>query len=107
MYNLVSKLKTAGVPIDCIGSQAHLITGSVPTTIQANFEKFAELDVEIAITELDIRMTLPSTDALLAQQAKDYTTVVQACMNVEKCVGISKRTYMRRLQETEVLTVGQ
>jgi hypothetical protein len=73
------------------------------------------LGVEVAITELDIRepdyilfvlrgphshisitklvqrlgMTLPSTDALLAQQKTDYTTLVSACNAVEKCVGVT------------------
>lgn len=41
MYNLVAKLKTQGVPIDGIGVQAHLISGSVPDTIQTNWAKFA------------------------------------------------------------------
>ena len=45
--------------------------------------------MDIAITELDIRMTLPSTDALLAQQETDYQTVVSACEAVEGCIGVT------------------
>lgn len=41
MYNLVSKLKRQGVPIDGIGIQGHLIAGSVPSTLQANWARFA------------------------------------------------------------------
>ncbi|KAG8912439.1 hypothetical protein FRC02_005994 [Tulasnella sp. 418] len=33
-------------------------------------------------------MTLPATDALLAQQAKDYVTVVNACLGNSLCVGV-------------------
>ncbi|KAJ3565213.1 hypothetical protein NP233_g7781 [Leucocoprinus birnbaumii] len=89
MYNLVKSLKAQGVPIDGIGIQGHLIVGSVPSTIQANIEQFTSLGVEVAITELDIRMTLPATDALLAQQKKDYQTVISACNAVEKCIGVT------------------
>ncbi|KAA8893115.1 beta-1,4-endoxylanase [Sphaerosporella brunnea] len=89
LYNLVSKLKAANAPIDCIGIQGHLIVGEVPSTLQANWAQFASLGVDVAITELDIRMTLPETDALLQQQAKDYATVVAACMNVSRCIGIT------------------
>jgi endo-1,4-beta-xylanase len=90
MYNLVKNLKAEGVPIDGIGVQAHLISGSVPSTIQQNFEQFASLGVDIAITELDIRLQTPATEAMLQQQATDYENVVTACMNVPRCVGISK-----------------
>lgn len=89
MVNLVKSLKASGVPIDGIGVQAHLIVGQVPSTLQSNLMQFTALGVEVAITELDIRMTLPSTAALLAQQKKDYQTVVAACKAVPGCVGVT------------------
>ncbi|KAG5340872.1 hypothetical protein C0989_000226 [Termitomyces sp. Mn162] len=89
MVNLVKSLQAQGVPIDGIGVQAHLIVGEVPPTLQANLAQFAALGVEVAITELDVRMTLPATPALLAQQQKDYQTVVAACRAVSGCIGIT------------------
>ena len=108
MLNLVKELLADGVPIDGVGFQCHFIVGEVPTSFQSVLEQFTALGVEVlryfermlalgrteifqqvAITELDIRMTLPETDALLAQQQKDYQSVVQACMNVVNCVGIT------------------
>jgi len=89
MVNLVRSLKASRVPIDGIGVQAHLIVGQVPSTLQANLAQFAALGVEVAITELDIRMTLPATAALLAQQRIDYQTVVAACKAISGCVGIT------------------
>ena len=89
MANLVKKLKTEGVPIDGVGIEGHLIVGEVPTTLVENFKHFTSLGVEISINELDIRMNLPPTDALLEQQKQDYETVVSACMAVEKCVGVT------------------
>lgn len=52
------------------------------------FNRFISLGVEIAITELDIRMTLPSNASLVAQQALDYQSVVGACLGLPKCVGL-------------------
>ncbi|KIP10503.1 glycoside hydrolase family 10 protein [Phlebiopsis gigantea 11061_1 CR5-6] len=89
MLNLVQTLKAASVPIDGIGFQSHFIVGELPSGIQTNFEAFTAQGVEIAITELDIRMTLPSTPALLAQQKKDYTTIISACQAVTGCVGVT------------------
>ncbi|KAH7911076.1 endo-1,4-beta-xylanase C precursor [Hygrophoropsis aurantiaca] len=89
MVNLVKQLQADGVPIDGVGIQAHLIVGEVPSTLQANIEQFTALGVEVAITELDIRMTLPSTAALLAQQKSDYQTVIAACNAVSGCVGVT------------------
>lgn len=57
--------------------------------MQANIAQFVALGVEVAITELDIRMTLPVTDALLVQQNKDYQTVIAACKVVAGCVGVT------------------
>ncbi|TFK40447.1 glycoside hydrolase superfamily [Crucibulum laeve] len=89
MFNLVKSLKAQRIPIHGVGLQAHLIVGQIPSTIQANIEQFAGLGVDISITELDIRMTLPVTDALLAQQKIDYQTVVSACNAVPRCIGVT------------------
>ncbi|PUU82905.1 glycoside hydrolase superfamily, partial [Tuber borchii] len=94
MYKLVEKLLAEGVPVDGIGVQAHLIVGNVSSTLQTNWERFTSLGVDIAITELDIRMTLPVDEAKLAQQAEDYKKVVTACVNVERCVGITVWDYI-------------
>ncbi|MFE9439756.1 endo-1,4-beta-xylanase [Streptomyces sp. NPDC006602] len=89
LYNLVKSLKERGVPIDGVGLQAHLILGQVPSTLQQNIQRFADLGVDVAITELDIRMQLPSDSAKLTQQAADYKAVVGACVAVARCVGVT------------------
>ncbi|PBL03603.1 endo-beta-1,4-glucanase [Armillaria gallica] len=89
MVNLVKSLKAQGIPIDGIGIQAHLIVGEVPSTLKANFEQFTALGVEIAVTELDVRMTLPETPALLAQQKVDFQTVISTCKAVTGCIGVT------------------
>lgn len=89
MFNLVQSLQAKGVSIHGIGFQAHLIVGQVPSTIRANMERFTALGLEVAITELDIRMTLPQTAALLKQQKQDYRTVISACNAVAGCVGVT------------------
>ncbi|CAL9533903.1 endo-1,4-beta-xylanase [Streptomyces sp. enrichment culture] len=89
LYNLVRSLKQRGVPIDGVGLQAHLILGQVPSTLQQNIQRFADLGVDVHITELDIRMQLPATEAKLTQQAGDYRAVMDACLAVSRCTGVT------------------
>jgi endo-1,4-beta-xylanase len=89
LYNLVKSLKERGVPIDGVGLQAHLILGQVPSSLQQNIQRFADLGVDVAITELDIRMTLPSDSAKLVQQKADYKAVTAACVAVARCVNMT------------------
>jgi endo-1,4-beta-xylanase len=96
LYNLVRQLKAAGVPIDGVGLQSHFILGQIPATLQQNIARFAALGVDVAITELDIRMPMPSTAAKLAQQAADYSTVVKACLAVSRCVGLTVWSFTDR-----------
>ncbi|KAF9478344.1 endo-1,4-beta xylanase [Pholiota conissans] len=93
MVNLVKSLKAAGAPIDGVGIQGHLIVGQIPSTLVANMQQLTALGIEVAITELDIRMTLPATAALYVQQQKDYQTVVAACKAVTGCVGVTTWDY--------------
>ncbi|MFC1418841.1 endo-1,4-beta-xylanase [Streptacidiphilus cavernicola] len=90
MYSLVQSLKAQGVPIDGVGFESHFILGQVPSTMQANMQRFAALGVNVAVTELDDRIQLPASSANLAQQATDYATVVKDCLAVSGCVGVSQ-----------------
>ncbi|MFD4555544.1 endo-1,4-beta-xylanase [Streptomyces sp. NPDC058469] len=89
LYNLVKSLKAAGVPIDGVGLQAHLILGQVPATLQQNIQRFADLGVDVAITELDVRMALPADSTKLAQQKADFKSVMAACVAVTRCVNVT------------------
>ncbi len=56
IYNMVKKMKDAGVPIDGIGMQAHYnIYGPSMTDVAAAIEKYATIVDHIQLTELDIR----------------------------------------------------
>ena len=89
LYNLVKDLKSRGVPIDGVGLQAHLILGQVPSSLQQNIQRFADLGVDVSITELDVRMALPADSTKLAQQAADYKSVLSACVAVTRCAGVT------------------
>jgi len=79
IYNMVKDFKARGVPIDCVGFQSHL-SGNPPSDYQANLQRFADLGVDVQITELDIA----SSD-----QANAYANVVKACLAVSRCTGIT------------------
>jgi len=79
VYNMVQDFKARGVPIDCVGFQSH-ITNSIPSDYQANLQRFANLGVDVQITELDVSGS---------NQAAVYGQITQACVNVSRCTGIT------------------
>jgi len=89
VYAMVQDFKNRGVPIDCVGFQSHFIVGQIPSDFQATLQKFANLGVDVQITELDIRMPTPASTANLNQQATDYSNVVKACLAVSRCNDIT------------------
>ena len=57
IYNMVKKMKDAGVPIDGIGMQGHYnVYGPTEEDIDAAITKYAKIVKHIHVTELDIRM---------------------------------------------------
>ncbi len=90
MYKLVSQLKSQGVPIDGVGLESHFIVGQVPSSMRANMQRFTALGLDVAVTELDDRIQLPANSGTLAQQATDYAAVVNNCLAVSRCVGVSQ-----------------
>jgi endo-1,4-beta-xylanase len=89
ILNLVRDFKARGVPIDCVGFQAHLIVGQVPGDFQANLQRFIDAGVTVRVTELDIRMPTPASTANLQTQRSDYQKVFQACANLARCDGVT------------------
>jgi len=88
MLNLTSSLKSQGL-LDGVGFESHFILNEIPTDLQANMERFTAVGLEVAITELDIRITLPATDEDLQNQATQYAEVVGACVAVDGCIGVT------------------
>ncbi|MCS7477031.1 endo-1,4-beta-xylanase [Umezawaea endophytica] len=83
VYNMVRDFKSRGVPIDCVGFQAHFNSGNpVPSNYHTTLGNFAALGVDVQITELDIEGSGSS-------QAQQYQGVVQACLSVARCTGIT------------------
>ncbi|MEV7403492.1 endo-1,4-beta-xylanase [Streptomyces sp. NPDC091267] len=83
VYAMVKDFKQRGVPIDCVGFQSHFNSNSpVPADYQANLQRFADLGVDVQVTELDI-------EGSGSAQAANYTKVVNACLAVTRCAGMT------------------
>lgn len=89
LYRLAGDLLDQGVPLHGVGLQSHLIVGQVPADMAQNMQRFVDLGLEVAVTELDVRIPLPADENELAQQAEDYAAVAAACMSVNGCVGVT------------------
>jgi endo-1,4-beta-xylanase len=107
-YALAKELRTAGVPLDGIGLQAHLaLQYGYPATLQDNLRRFSALGLDTALTEVDIRMLLPADDAKLAAQADWYRDLTSACLSVRRCVGITVWDYTDKYSWIPAVFDGQ
>ncbi|QRW05859.1 endo-beta-1,4-xylanase [Ceratobasidium sp. AG-Ba] len=97
LVNFVNQKKAAGVPIDGVGTEAHLSAGGAGG-VQAALQKLASTGCDVAITQLDIAGAASNNvfleffedaDCRNLRLGNDYTTVVKACLNNPKCVGIT------------------
>ncbi len=80
VFRMVQDFKQRGVPIDCVGFQAHFTGGSnYPSNFRTTLSSFAALGVDVQVTELDIT-NAPSTP---------YANVALDCLAVARCTGIT------------------
>lgn len=88
-YRLVADLKRRGAPLDGVGFQAHFNLDGVPDGFEDNLRRFAELGLDVRITELDVALRLPADAKALAAQADIYARAARACLRVDRCRGIT------------------
>jgi endo-1,4-beta-xylanase len=88
IYRIAQGLKSQNI-LDGVGFQSHLILGQVPSSMEANLQRFVDLGLKVRITELDIRINLPADSSELQQQANDYQRVVEICAKLADCSGVT------------------
>ncbi|KAF2646586.1 endo-1,4-beta-xylanase-like protein [Massarina eburnea CBS 473.64] len=95
---IVKLIKSYGVRIDGVGYQAHLSSEITPTSpgpapnqtvLEQAFHATADEGVDVAYTEIDIRMNTPATPEKLEVQKQTYERVAAACLAVKRCVGMT------------------
>jgi endo-1,4-beta-xylanase len=95
---IVKLVQSWGAKIDGVGLQGHLV--SEPTGTQSEvtpsvavltkvLQDYANLGVDVAYTELDVRSRTPSNAQKLADAAAAWARVAQSCINVQRCVGMT------------------
>jgi endo-1,4-beta-xylanase len=89
-YALAQQLLEDDVPLHGFAVQAHLdLQYGFPSDLRQNLQRFDDLGLETAVTELDVRFELPEsgvpTEAQLAKQADYYRWTLEACLAVEDC----------------------
>jgi endo-1,4-beta-xylanase len=95
---IVKLVQSWGAKIDGVGLQGHLV--SEPTGTQADItpsvavltkvlQDYADLGVDVAYTELDVRSRTPSNSQKLADAAAAWARIAQSCINVQRCVGMT------------------
>jgi endo-1,4-beta-xylanase len=85
-------VRAQGARIDGIGLQGHYVYNATPSvdTLLTILNGFAAMNLDVAFTELDIRMDLSNiNDHTTALQAQGYANIMAACRDVERCVGIT------------------
>jgi endo-1,4-beta-xylanase len=96
VYAFVQTLQSQGVPIDGVGFQGHLSTQYGYPDLQVNLQRFADLGLKVALTEVDVR-TLTRSDAVnvpvnpLAPYAQEsyWSRTLQACLAVRACISFT------------------
>ena len=86
VIELVTSLKAAGIPVNCVGLQMHISVDGYPSgaDIAENIRQLGLLGMTVHITEMDVKCSNCNA-ARLAVQAQVYTEVLEACLANKNC----------------------
>lgn len=85
---LVKGLLAQGVPVQGFGAQGHYgvqFGFHSAAGVAANLGRFEALGLETAITEVDVRMIMPTDTVKLQAQAQGYSVLLQGCLLARRC----------------------
>jgi endo-1,4-beta-xylanase len=91
LHRLVSDLLALGVPLHGVGFQAHFVNGRAPGAAElgANFERFADLGVELQISEMDVADDEPDSLERRELQAAAFRDAAVACRAEPACARLT------------------
>lgn len=93
MFDLVQQMKAEGVPVHGVGFQGHYDTSwsDAPTAAQISqmMQRYADIGVDVHITELDARAPSPVDATELALANGHYQRVATACLAAPNCKTIT------------------
>jgi endo-1,4-beta-xylanase len=76
--DLITRLLDRGVPVDGVGHQFHVSLAMPVSALEGAIERFADLPVTQAVTELDVTTGTPVTEAKLVDQGYYYRDAFRA-----------------------------
>jgi endo-1,4-beta-xylanase len=94
VFELVKDMKARGIPIDAVGLQAHYFvepngntSSGVPNmqAIRDNMARYAEIGIDVHITECDFRIGKPLDDTKAQLQNKFFADLLQVCIDAPNC----------------------
>ena len=86
MFTMLQGMKDRNTPIDGVGFQMHVFsTFDQFDEVEANFQRAANLDLDIYITELDVSI---SNGDSLEKQAAVYERILDICLDQPRCKGL-------------------
>lgn len=110
MINAVTALKAEGIPIDCVGMEAHLKLESAPTyeKVLQVMKTYADMGVQVQVTEFDIHA--PSSAQDWTKASAIATNVLKACVDSPNCTafnnwGFSQAYYLNDTGKPNTVTM--
>lgn len=92
IYALLQGMIGRKIPVHGVGLQAHITLGDTasrgwlrPGQFEKNLNRFGELGLKVDITELDVRYSGETTQAILQKQAADYFNMLSTCLANPYC----------------------
>jgi endo-1,4-beta-xylanase len=85
VFELVSKLKKAGVPIDGVGLQMHLDRPPSDVFLGKYMKQFEDIGLDVHITEMDVRLPQPAGFRDFEMQTLAYRMAMRRCLQAKNC----------------------
>ena len=85
IYEVLRELISQGTPVHGVGFQMHvnLENRPRPKSVAKNMRRFADLGLEVQVTEMDVALNVPATERDLAEEARLYGDIMEACLDTK------------------------